>query len=467
MGAGYDIVVVGAGSAGCVVATRLAERGASVALVEAGPELRGNTPESLRDGWTISPREFDWGYESVPNPRGNTQNVWRTKALGGTSWLTRFAPRGHPRDYDAWGAGWTFSELLPYLKRIERDVDFGDEEWHGSDGPLPVARYLEREYSEGALAQIAAIEAGGIGRVDDHNRPGAVGLGRMPMSTDGGRRVTTLDGYGIDERVALRCDAQVATIDFEGDAATGVRLLDGTKVDAREVVLCAGVYGNPPLLMRSGIGPAADLRSHGIDVRVDLSGVGANLADHPCVDIEGGELAAEPPAEPLHFIATFHGSQTSEDEPPDLMFWGGDPEEAAVELSVVLLKPHSRGRVSLASAHPAAPPRIELPALTEPGDVERLIEGYRRATEVMRACGVEPPAPSGEADLVDWMRDQARSLPHVVGTCAMGEVVDADGRLIGAQGITVADASIIPDVPSGFTQFPTIAIAERLAERIG
>src|SRR4051794_6639555 len=240
---GYDVVVVGGGSAGCVIATRLAERGASVALLEAGPDLRTSTPDPLRNGWTISPREFNWGYESVPNPRGNTQNVWRTKALGGTSWLTRFAPRGHPRDFDAWGPGWAFGELLPYFKRIEHDLDFGDEEWHGSGGPMPVDRYLDREYSEPALAQMDAIEASGIARVDDHNRPGAVGVGRMPMSTDRGRRITTLDAYGIGDGVALRCDTQVATVAFDGARATGVRLLDGTRIDAREVVLCAGVYG--------------------------------------------------------------------------------------------------------------------------------------------------------------------------------------------------------------------------------
>src|ERR1700745_1434909 len=114
----YDVVLIGAGAAGCVVATRLAERGASVALLEAGPDLRNNTPAALRDGWTISTREFNWGYESVPDARGNTQGVTRTKALGGTSWMTRFALRGHPRDYDAWGHGWTFGALLPYLQRV-------------------------------------------------------------------------------------------------------------------------------------------------------------------------------------------------------------------------------------------------------------------------------------------------------------------------------------------------------------
>ena len=148
----FDVVVVGGGAAGCVVAARLAESGSrSVLLLEAGPDLREATPDVFRDGWHIDQNERNWGYVSEPNPRGNTQNVWRTKALGGTGWLTRFAPRGHPGDY-GWGDGWGWDDVLPYFIGIEADADYGHEPWHGDSGPIPVRRYLEREYSEVAAA---------------------------------------------------------------------------------------------------------------------------------------------------------------------------------------------------------------------------------------------------------------------------------------------------------------------------
>ena len=476
-----DVIVVGAGAGGCVVAARLAEFGAeSVLLIEAGPDLRTKPPAALRDGWGISPSEFDWGLVSEPNPVGNTQNVWRTRAVGGTGWLTRFAPRGAPADYDAWAdfgcTGWSFEDVLPYFIAIEDDVDFGAEPWHGRGGPMQVSRYYDRDYSEAAARQIAAALATGLPTIEDHNKPGAAGVGRMPMSTRAGRRVTTADAYlagnGVAPNLTIRADTLVASLTFDAARVTGVQLLGGETVAAARVVLSAGVYGNPPILMRSGIGPADELSSLGIDVRLDLPGVGANLADHPVVDMVEGELDGEPPREIMHWIATFRSTTTPAAESPDLMFWGSDPEEGQFELGVVLLKPRSRGRVRLRSADPAAPPLIELPALSDPFDVERLAEAYRRALDVAGQCGVAPPAPRDDSDLREHIRKVGRSLPHVVGTCAMGArpengaVVDSDGRVHGCEGLAIADASIMPDVPSGFTHFPTIMIAERIAERI-
>src|SRR6266540_1611812 len=167
----FDVVIVGGGAAGCVVAARLADSGSrSVLLLEAEPD-----------------------------PRGVVRNLWRNKLLGGTSWVTRFTPRGSPADYDGWAAlgneGWGFEEVLPYFKRLETAVDFGDEPWHGNRGPMPSTRYLELEYTEVAAAALRAIIAAGFAAIEDHNRPRAVGVGRMPMSTRDGVRVTTADAY--------------------------------------------------------------------------------------------------------------------------------------------------------------------------------------------------------------------------------------------------------------------------------
>jgi choline dehydrogenase len=484
-----DLIVVGGGAAGCVVAARLAASGSrSVLLVEAGPDRRADPSDELRNGWDIT-RQFDWGFTSEPDGQGVVRNVWRTKLVGGTSWVTRFTPRGGPADYDEWAAlgnaGWRFDDVLPYFVRLETDTDFGDRPWHGDRGPMPSTRYLDVEHSDVLAAGMEALQAAGFPMVEDHNRPGSVGAGRMPMSSRAGARVTTADAYlpagSTPDNLTIRAGAQVAEVVFNGARARGVRLIDGTVIEAGRVVLCAGTYGSPAILMRSGVGPAEHLRSIGLPVRVHLPGVGANLIDHPALDIDCGYRGPGRAAPILHSIATFHSSGRSSDNPPDLMFWLSDPDAdtATFELNVVLLKPRSTGVVRLHSADPAEPPSIELPNLSDPSDIERLAEGYRRALEVVnrpeirRHCTDPPPGQPANADaLLAHIRRQVYSLPHVVGTCSMGPrpdeggVVDASGRVHGTEALSVADASIMPNVPSGFTHIPTIMIAERLAEHI-
>ena len=461
-------------------------------LLEAGPDLRSNLPDEFRNGWRI-PREFDWGYASEPDTRGIVEDLRRGKLLGGTSWVTRFALRGAPADFDEWAAlgnaGWSFEDVLPYFTLLEADADFGDQPWHGDGGPMPVTRYLDLELTEIGAAGLEALEVVGFPRVEDHNRPGALGAGRMPMSSREGIRVTTADAYlpveGSPPNLTIRADGQVADIVFEGTRARGVRLLDGTFIEAGWVVLAAGTYGTPPILMRSGIGPAAHLRSVGIPVQVDLPGVGANLADHGGVDIDCGFRGPSRTAPILHLVATFRSAAATSDEAPDLMLWLSDPRgpvgaPAIFEIDVVLLKPSSRGTVRLRSADPGEPPCIDLPNLRDPFDVERLAEGYRRGREVagrpeiQRLCTdpLPPPEPRGADELRDLIRANGYSLPHVVGTCSMGPrpddgaVVDTSGRVYGTERLSVVDASIVPNGPSGFTHIPTIMIAERLSEQI-
>jgi choline dehydrogenase len=489
---GIDVAVVGGGSAGCVVAARLAQSGSrSVLLLEAGPDRRADPPEVIRHGWSIT-RDFDWGYVSEPDARGAVQNLWRNKLVGGTSWVTRFAPRGSPADYEDWVArgnvGWGFEDVLPYFRRLEADADFGDQPFHGDRGPMPVRRYLELEPSEIGAAGMRALEAVGFPIVEDHNRPWAVGVGRVPMTSRDGARVTTADAYlpvGLTPpNLQIKPDAQVAEVIFEGNRALGVQLLDGEVIEAGWVVLCAGVYGSPPILMRSGVGAGEDLRSLGLPVRVELPGVGANLADHPAVTVDCGYRGPGRPAPVLHFIATFHSHATPTGHPPDLMLWMSDPSDtgngaAGFEIDVVLLKPRSRGRVGLRSADPTQPPRVELPGLSDPHDVERLAEGYLHGLEVanqpeIRRLCTDAPTPQARSthQALELIRNERYSLPHVVGTSSMGPrpddgaVVDTSGRVHGTEALSVIDASIMPDVPSGFTHIPTIMIAERLSEAI-
>jgi choline dehydrogenase len=482
----WDVVVVGGGAAGCVVAARLAESASrSVVLLEAGPDRRSDMPAVLRNGWTIERELHDWGYQSEPH-LGSPRPVRRKKLLGGTSWLTRFTPRGAPGDFDGWVArgnsGWGFDEVLPYFRRLETDVDFGSDPWHGAHGPMLSVRYLDQEHTPIAEATVQALRAAGLPEAPDHNRPGATGVGRMPMNTRDGVRVTTADAYlpagATPSNLTIQPTAQVDRVLLDGLSARGVRLLDGSEVEAGWVVLCAGTYGTAPILMRSGLGPAGHLRELGIKVAADLPGVGANLADHPSVPIDFGYAGAGRRAPILHSIATFHSAHRSSQETPDLMFWMADPSEAdpSFAVEVVLLRPRSRGEVRLHSADPGDPPVIKLPDLSDPLDMERLKEGYRRAVEVAndrvvrKLCGGKTlKLPT---DVEDAIRAAEYSVPHVVGTCSMGPkaedggVVDSSGRVHGAERLSVVDASILPDVPSGFVHFPVIMLAERLSERI-
>lgn len=485
----FDVAVVGAGAAGCVVAGRLAEAGGrSVLLVEAGHDPRPDLPPLLVDGWRIT-RDFDWGYTSEPDALGNVHKLRRHKLVGGTGWVTRYALRGSPAGFDDWrthgNVGWGFDDMLPWLNRLEHDLEFGERPYHGNNGPIPITRYPKLPSSAVGEATLRAYETAGFAAVDDLNQPGVVGFGRMPMSSRDGVRVTTAQAYlpapDAASTLRVRAEAVVEAVTFDGLRATGMRLADGALIGADRVVLSAGTYGSPAILMRSGVGPAEHLRSLGIGVLVDVAGVGSNLGSDVAVDVDCGYRGRAQNAPTFRYVAIFHSSDQHEDDAPNLMFWPTDPygDPAVHTIDTVLLRPASRGSVRLHSSDFEAPPVIDLSLLAASSDLELLAEGYQRAyhvaahPELRRVCeGTLPPPVRNRGELLRTVRENAYPLPHVFGTCVMGPspddgaVVDALGRVYGTEGLYVVDASIMPSAPSAFTHIPTIAIAERLAEEL-
>ena len=497
MSAGCDVAIVGGGAAGCVLAARLSEDPAcDVLLLEAGPDLRVGMPREIRSGWR-STRSCDWGYVAEPDEYGTARELPRGRLLGGcSSTNAAFALRGSPADYDAWAAagnaGWSFEDLLPYFIRLESDGDFGDAPWHGEGGPIPIRRYRAAELTDVAAAGLAAFDAIGLETVADHNAPGAVGAGLLPLNCRDGVRISTALAYlpDVDERpnLRLRCETEVAEVALKANRANGVRLVGGETIGAAVVVLCAGAYASPAVLLRSGLGPADELARLGIPVAVDLPGVGRNLADHPSVSLVLPYRSDAEPAPLFQIVATLHSSQSTGSDPPDLQVLVFGPYEPLVDgpstflCGAALLKPRSRGTVSLRSRAPIDPPRIALGYLREQTDTERIVEGLDRAEALAADPAVRALCDEGSGRLDrpprdprerrEWVRRNCWTYHHVVGTCAMGPasdraaVVDAHGRVHGSEALFVADASVMPDIPSANTHIPTVMIAERLAHEL-
>ncbi len=524
----YDYVVVGAGSAGCVMARRLSDApNTNVLLLEAGrPDDKHGI--GIPAFWAeLFQTEIDWAYTTEPQPEMNDREMFwpRGKTLGGSSAINAMIyTRGHPFDYDRWAdlgnAGWSYSDVLPFFRKIENrtgnDVDSGVPE---TDGPL----HVTDPHSPHSLSQTfveAAVEAG-YQHNADFNGQRQEGFGIFHRTQKQGRRHSVADAYLApvlnQSTLTVETGALATQILFERDRAVGVRYEQDGKHRranaAEEVILCGGTINSPQLLMLSGIGPAEHLHEYDIDVKQNLPGVGRNLQDHltalVAYDVTKGRTlddidgVLQFPLNLARFFLFNQGPLTSNiaeaggfirvqaDRPaPDLeilsaaahprMHRFDNPERTrGFSFGPVQLRPKSRGRITLRSADPHADPAIDPQYLTEPADREMLLEGIRRSRELARTPPLDEylgeeirPGTDVQDDeaLLEYIREQGHSVYHPVGTCKMGTdeqaVVDDRLHVHGVEGLRVVDASIMPTIIGGHTNAPTIMIGEKAADML-
>jgi choline dehydrogenase len=521
----YDYIIVGAGSAGCVLANRLsADPSVRVLLLEAGPRDWHpfiHMPAGLSR--LVNRKGVNWDYSTEPEPQLHGRRLWwpRGKVLGGSSSINAMCyVRGHPGDYDEWARGgahgWHWDSVLPYFRRSE-DNSRGSDALHGEGGPLGVSDL--RHHNRLTDVFVDAAAQAGHSRTEDFNGPRQEGFGLYQVTQREGARSSAAAAYltPVRHRANLKVitGARVQRLKIEGGRVTAVHYTDNGKPCCegveREVLLAGGALNSPQLLMLSGIGPAAQLRRHGIEVLADLQGVGANLQDHldvctlqRCtqritydrlgdlrVALEYYLFRRGPGTSNIAEGGGFLRSRLAPDARPDMQFHfvpallddhgrhrlAGD----GYTLHACGLRPKSRGRLELASNNPNDKVRIFANYLGDAGgsDLEVLLEAVRLSRGIFAQPAFAPyrgaeifpgEAATTRAALVEFVRAKAETIYHPIGTCRMGTdaaaVVDPQLRVRGVEGLRVVDASVMPNLPGGNTNAPTMMIAERASDLI-